>query len=133
MPSQDVPETKEEELERYDVVLSEQAADDLRDTALAFKKRRFSVKNIERFADGFEAEIDSLAILPHRYEIFPRESRLLQVETRRLLYISKSPSASYHAFYSVDELAKQVTIIHIRSAVRRPLTFHKAKEVLANQ
>lgn len=91
----------------------------------------------ERWGEAFYQDIGSLATLPHRYEVFQTESRLLEKEVRCLLFSHPLCSwAIYHTLYEIVEESDDgalVRIICVRNATGRPMTRREAAEVLANQ
>ena len=131
------PSPEKDALKVYSVRLSHHAREKIADATANLSGWSGDRTRAERWVAEFLREIGTLATLPHRYQVFADESRLLKREVRRLLFSNALfSSAIYHALYEVIEKGDdgaQVIVLHIRYAAGRRMTRREAGEVIANQ
>ncbi len=83
---------------------------------------------------GLRNAISSLATLPHRFPVLTKESRLIGLETRRLLYrrAGSSSATGHHIYYTVEEDSSdgpRVIVFHIRNAASQPINRKEARDL----
>lgn len=128
---------KSEELKVYSVRISNRARRRIAEATANLAGWSGDRARAERWSAEFLRQIGSLATLPHRYQVFAHESRLLKREVRRLLFSNALfPSTIYHALYEIIEDGEDgahVTVVHVRYAAGRRMTRREADDVLADQ
>lgn len=100
----------------YNVLIQPQAENDLENIYNYLAD--FSVIIEDKWQKKIFSQMSSLSVMPYRYAVYPNVE-FVKIELRQIVLGSKS--ACYRIIYAVIEKDKEVRIITIRHAARKPI------------
>ena len=100
----------------YKIELQEQAKDDIR--AIYQYVSGYSYVLAEKWYQAIKLEIASLKTMPYRYAL-SHEAKTLQHELRQIVFGKNT--ACYSIIYRVIEDSKEIRVLTIRHASRKPI------------
>ena len=84
---------------------------------------------------GFDAEVAKLAQFPAMWPL-AEEDKLFRESVRRMLYRRTASGPAYRILFVLRENsddAPTVTIIHVRHAAQKPMTWKEAREIESSE